>query len=418
MPAWRQKLQRASFRGAEFFTSSTGGDLGRRTVIHEYPQRDIPYAEDMGRKSRGFTLEAYVIGPDYMVARDRLIAALEQRGPGLLVHPYRGTLTVSVASPARITESADQGGMARFSLSFVESGDNAQPTVQPDTPALVDAQADLALSSIQNEFSSRFTVAGQPDFVSAAANSVLASALDAVNGVNRFGQGGDLASELLRSGSTISSTLTTLLGTPFQLAGAIIGQISGLRAIARAPSDAYVNLRPLFNAGTEAAGTTPAIPVMAVPTTTPSRIQQAVNQAAVVDLVRRSALAEAVRASSQMDFSSVDEALAIQSELSDRLDAEMYASSLNAFGQSVPISDDIYHAMSALRVSMVTDIRARGTGLAHLDSIQLPATMPALVAAYRIYSDATLDADLVARNQIRHPGFVPGGVPLEVLSNG
>ena len=415
-PAWRGKLQPASFRGAQFFTRSTAGDLGRRTVLHEYPQRDYPYAEDMGRKARGFTLEAYVIGPDYMAARDKLIAALEQPGSGTLVHPYRGTLTVALASPARITESADEGGMARFSLSFVEAGENAQPTVRADTAALVNAQADNALAAVQNDFASKFTGAGFQDFVAAAAGSVLTTALGAVNAVNRFGQGGDLVAEFLHSASTISATLTTLIGTPLQLAGAVIGQIGALRAMARAPFDAFNNLRGLFNAGDEPAGTPPAITVTAVPVTTPSRIQQAVNQAAVVDLVRRAALVEATRTSSQMNFSSYDEAQAVRTELADRLDAEMASTTLNSAGQSVPIADDVYAALAALRVAMVMDISTRGANLVRLTTATLQATLPALVAAWRIYGDATMDADLVARNKVRHPGFVPGGMPLEVLA--
>jgi len=44
--------------------------------------------------------------------------------------------------------------------------------------------------------------------------------------------------------------------------------------------------------------------------------------------------------------------------------------------------------------------------------------MPAIVLAYRLYGDAERADEIVARNRVRHPGFVPGGQPLEVLSNG
>ena len=53
---------------------------------------------------------------------DELIAALKQRGAGELVHPYYGRKTVTLVSPARISETPDEGGMARFSLDFIEAG--------------------------------------------------------------------------------------------------------------------------------------------------------------------------------------------------------------------------------------------------------------------------------------------------------
>ena len=50
----------------------------------------------------------------------------------------------------------------------------------------------------------------------------------------------------------------------------------------------------------------------------------------------------------------------------------------------------------------------------HLSGLAIPA----LVLAHRLYDDPSWDADIVARNDVVHPGFVPGGVDLQVLSNG
>lgn len=411
MSPWRQSLRPASFRGVPFFTESTAGEVGRRNSVHEYPLRDIPYVEDLGRKGRGFTLEAYVIGPDYMVARDALIAALEQPGSGQLMHPYRGMLTVALIAPARISESANKGGMARFSLTFMETGNNAQPAVRPDTPALVGKAADAANAALNANFGKTFNVAGLADFVATNATSVVNAALNAITQVANFGQAGSL-SELLNSASTISSSLSMLMRTPQMLADAIQGQISGLAGLVQDPRAAYRDVQSFF--GDSA---TP-IPVPYVPVTTPSRIQQSINQTAVVDLVRRTAIVEAARASSQVTFGSYNEAQAALTVLANALDTELVSNTITPAGQPAPINDDVYDALLDLRVAVVRDISTRGANLAKLSAITLPRTMPALVAAYRIYGDCTMDADLVARNSIRHPGFVPGGVALEVLANG
>ena len=46
------------------------------------------------------------------------------------------------------------------------------------------------------------------------------------------------------------------------------------------------------------------------------------------------------------------------------------------------------------------------------------ATAPALALAQQLYADALREPELVLRNRVRHPLFVPGAVPLEVLADG
>src|SRR5690606_3408127 len=105
-----------------------------------YPQRDEPYLEDIGRRRRAFTVEGYVLGPEYFEARDALIRACETSGAGTLVHPFLGALTVSCTS-CRVQETTREGGMARFTLSFAEAGENRFPAATVDTRAQVLASA-------------------------------------------------------------------------------------------------------------------------------------------------------------------------------------------------------------------------------------------------------------------------------------
>lgn len=68
---------------------------------------------------------------------------------------------------------------------------------------------------------------------------------------------------------------------------------------------------------------------------------------------------------------------------------------------------------------MVRDITARGATLARLFSYTPKATEPALVIANRIYGTVDIEArtaEIVSRNKVRHPGFVPGGIALELLT--
>ncbi|QEL49867.1 DNA circularization N-terminal domain-containing protein [Enterobacter sp. LU1] len=90
MGSWLFKLQPASFRGVPFKVSGDEGTFGRRATTHEYPLRDVPFTQDMGRKARRYSVSAYLVGNDYMSQRDRLLTALEQGGSATLIHPYYG----------------------------------------------------------------------------------------------------------------------------------------------------------------------------------------------------------------------------------------------------------------------------------------------------------------------------------------
>ena len=120
--AWRDQIRRpASFRGVPFSVTDAEARIGRRMVLHEYPQRDDPYPEDLGRRARVFVVEAQVVGEDYLTRRDALMRAIEQDGPGELIHPRHGVLKVVVLDHVSVKESHREGGIARFSIGKVAS---------------------------------------------------------------------------------------------------------------------------------------------------------------------------------------------------------------------------------------------------------------------------------------------------------
>lgn len=379
-----------SFRGAKFVVPDSDATFGRRVEAHEYPLRDTPWVEDLGRKARQFSIEVFVdsrLG-DYLAARDTLIAALEEPGAATLVHPWYGSLTVSLAEPAGVRESTREGGRATFRLMFIEGGELRFPTSGTDTAATVNKQADATLSSMLADFIASFDVSGLPawslDEISADLYQTLAQVEDLVGGVT-----GGIAAQLRAPGS---------------MGAAIIGAIQRLKDIAGEPLRAVGLYKRLFTAGE-------ANPV--VPATTAVRVQQAQNSAAVQRLTQQTAVVEAARAASQADYPTRDEALATAALLQDALDDQMEAVDPVT---GAPMSDPVYQALAALRVAVSVDLRTRGARLPELGSYTPPTTLPALVIAHHLYGDATRADEITERNRIRHPGFVPGGEPLEIVN--
>jgi len=137
---WRARLRPASFRGAGFHVEVGARTAGRRLALHEYPKRDTPYAEDLGRRGMSFPITGYCIGPFYLDDRDALLDALDAEGSGTLVHPTLGEFLVK-AGPCAAQERRERGGYVEFEMQFVEAGEDDAFDVQDDTQAMTRTQA-------------------------------------------------------------------------------------------------------------------------------------------------------------------------------------------------------------------------------------------------------------------------------------
>ena len=110
-----------------FKVEEESAGTGRRVETHEYPNRDKPYTEDLGKVTFRPSITAYVVGDDCFDQRDRLIEALNKPGPGTLVHPTYGELKVCVDGEVRVSTSKSEGRIVRFDLKFVEAGELFTP---------------------------------------------------------------------------------------------------------------------------------------------------------------------------------------------------------------------------------------------------------------------------------------------------
>jgi prophage DNA circulation protein len=142
--AWKDTLLPASFRGAPFEVLRTRDNGSRAVVEHEYPYRDGAEVEDLGRKARRISLTAVIWGKDYEAALQKLIAAMDTRGAGDLVHPVFGPVKVQPVS-WDIPHDGERPNYAEVALEFVVAA--------PDNPFFsrgwpkADAKAETARSA-------------------------------------------------------------------------------------------------------------------------------------------------------------------------------------------------------------------------------------------------------------------------------
>lgn len=161
---WREKLLEASFRGVPFKVEEESAGTGRRVETHEYPNRDKPYTEDLGKVTFRPSITAYVVGDDCFDQRDRLIDALNKPGPGTLVHPTYGELKVCVDGEVRVSTSKSEGRIVRFDLKFVEAGELSYPTSGAATAQTLMSSCSALDDCISDSFSG-FSIDGVADFV-------------------------------------------------------------------------------------------------------------------------------------------------------------------------------------------------------------------------------------------------------------
>lgn len=135
---WRRELLPANFDGFPFHVLQGARESGRRIALHEFPKKELPYAEDMGHTAVAFTVQGYIIvyphdGPeagtlslyqnDYRVARDALQERLDMGGPGVLQLPtFIKYPMIVVCTRYRLSEEEKAGGYCVFDMQFVERG--------------------------------------------------------------------------------------------------------------------------------------------------------------------------------------------------------------------------------------------------------------------------------------------------------
>jgi prophage DNA circulation protein len=142
----------ASFNGVPFAVLDNRIATGRRLAVHEYPFRDTPWAEDLGKRARRISFSAFVLGDDVRVQALALLAVCELPGPGLLIHPEYGPGLWQIES-VESEERWDKGRYVEFRLAFVEPGQVLYPTSGADTQAGTMSAADNATDAADMDFS-------------------------------------------------------------------------------------------------------------------------------------------------------------------------------------------------------------------------------------------------------------------------
>ncbi|TLI63205.1 DNA circularization protein [Escherichia sp. E1130] len=426
-PDWRDRLRDASFRGVPFSVEDDDASFGRRVQLHEYPNRDKPYTEDLGRAARRLTINAYVIGGDYADQRDRLIAAVETNGPGTLVHPQYGEMQGSINGTVKVSHSSAEGRMARISFEFVESGELTFPVAGMATAQRLDESGGLFDDAIDSMFSA-FGLSGIPDFIQ---NDVIADATAMINTVSeafkmvdsgvsaamRLLQG-DLSVILMppstandfvralqkawRAGDRLSGDTSDLVTMIKTLSGITLDPGLSPRGTWSTDSGSVVTQKTQSNLvaaairATAISTATVAVTTLAQPRVSSGQITGTTSDSDIITVTHPAldGMQIVSRASPPPNW---DDLTDIRAALNAAIDQEQ-----------LRISDDsLFQQISTMRTDLNRDISARLAQVERTAQRTPDDVLPALVLAAVWYDDAGRESDILTRNPVRHPGFVP-----------
>ena len=409
---WKSRLQAASFKGVPFFTLDANYSFGRRLEINEFPDREIPHSRDLGRSADRFSTSAFVVGPNYDLDRDKLIAALRSKGEGELVTERYGTHRVRIVSGS-VKEEGKSGRFAKIVFTAVEAGANRSPGITPDTVGKVKAAAVDAQESSLTSYLLKVDngVGWVNDNVVATSKSALEIFDRGLALLQRSGPALAIAEKSSALASNITSDSDLRLAHSFAETGSGILDIAAeMAAVPETVAERLRVLEGMRHDGEDIIGSIlgPNTPRNASATLTPDEILANTNRLALGDMVRQAIVIARGLVLIEAEFTSEDEVAELRDNFLGPIDEEIETAGATA-------DDDAYIGLREFRTAVLIDIALRGEQAPEKADYIPPAPVSTLLLASRLYGDGSRATELERILTPEHPAFIPGLNKIRVL---
>lgn len=431
MSNWRDNIQLASFRGKLFNVDLNTMKFGRRVVLNEYPFKDGPFAEDLGRIGRVFTFTAFIDDrtagvvtgaggsthkQGYFQTRDELIDAIENDSTiGTLVLPTLGKRRVR-PSECSVTFSNTVGGMEALELKFVEAGEATFPEADINTVETTQSFAQITTDAVIEEAGKKvdFTpkipetteIIQDPDILIDESIEIPNTYVAAIEIALETGeQVAEQVDEFTRILEDYSANLRTNLFEAENFFTDTDSMLVDLRGIwgDEELADAYNSFKDIFDTTVDNIGTI-------IDLVTPGRDQQDMNNQGIKDGFRNLLIGQMCNITTEEAFESSNQVEARRESLLDSFDQQI----TNA-GENFDL--DQRDALVELRSSILDHLDSLTGSLPDEIDLSIADVQPVWVIGNDLYADALRGESIMKENNLINPNFIDGGSVIHVLTS-
>ena len=384
------------FKGIVIRLNSASISGGRKNVIHQFPNRDTNYIEDLGGKPRSYQLEIIVASTssaDYFAYRDSLLNALNSSTPGTLEHPLYGTIDNAVCIDFSLSENFSEFGVSIVSALFEISRNTGIPSQTNTALSQLVAGNAAVNAAVNSDIADRFAITSKfKDNFTAAVNKVAGMVTGFTDATSFIGDAASDINLITESIGQLSADINSLIIAPQDLADAIDNVFSTIDGVTGTTESTAETMADLFGFGDDDDD---------INTSTAGKTERAKNNEVLNGAMNCQALGYAYTNAAQSDFSTVDE-------------IDTAANALEVQYQAIIVGGTSQAAKDA-----ATDLRAVVQGFfgekrlnaSQVITVFTPTTSTRLLS-YQYYGDSSNGEEIAALNNIGDVSFISDNVEI------
>ncbi|MCW2276381.1 hypothetical protein GJ654_18815 [Rhodoblastus acidophilus] len=386
---WTKRLRRASYKGFAFQVESGGpSGFGRHAVNHDYVGGEQGQAEDLGRKTGTHRITAYIANGSAYADGRALLGVCASKGSGDLVMPD-GEVIACICTEVERKYNRDKQGYVAFELEFLPWGGS----LGPFSVELFDRVCASVLSGLPALLSVAIGGMVSPPVAQIAAAAGLAESVASavVSASSAAPLASDDAASVHTSGAQLTDSAASIatLADVADFAQAVAAQIQTVGAAL-----------PATDGNAFAVGLAANLAALAPSSASPGIAAQNVLASALLVAARGAAAGEIARAASSLELTDRQSA-------KEALDALVAATDpmIDVLGQV--LGADASQALADAQIAAVRALNAAMLDTAPLIEVSTTLRYPAAAAAYALYGDPSRAGELLARNGVGTPLFMP-----------
>lgn len=304
-----EQLQQGSYKGVPFLLANGTTTGGNKNIVHQYPNSDRQTVENLGNTPRSFALNIIIPSTNYVQRRDALLAAIEEKTPGPLIHPLYGRVDNVIAGPFSLSEDLTELGDGKLSITFlIDDGPQVPQQAALTVRSVVTAKDAVETANRANMVQNHKVTPGflgsfqsTLDSIQAAATAFVTSAVPIDDGSEYFAQA-----------QALSDEAATIAQDGGAIADSIKAQYTAAQALFSEKRREFEFMKAKFGFGESNGG---------AEAKTAAQLEKKQNKELFDALMRVSALSYAYVAAVQLDFTSLDDVNEVDTTLEAQYDA-------------------------------------------------------------------------------------------------